>query len=98
MREIAERFGLPVHEEISSFALVQGRISIVPYLFAKQKKLLPIEESESQVTVAVSDPLDIESLEELHLLLKKQIFGARTAICAPFLLSSLQTLCAMRSS
>lgn len=72
-RKIAERFGLPVAEEIGSFPLVRDRISIVPYLFAKQKRVLPIEQDEASVTVAINDPLDIDSLEELRLLLKKTI-------------------------
>lgn len=72
-REFAEKFGLPIHEEISSFPLVRDQISIIPYLFAKQKRLLPIEQNEEGVVVAVADPLDIESLEELRLLLKAPI-------------------------
>ncbi|HSX11286.1 MAG TPA: type II secretion system ATPase GspE [Chlamydiales bacterium] len=72
-KAIAEQFGLPIYEEIGSFALVRDQISIVPYLFAKQKRLLPVEQSEEGVIVAVADPLDIESLEELRLLLKRPI-------------------------
>jgi general secretion pathway protein E len=70
---IAEQFGLPTTDEISSFDLVRDQISIVPYLFAKQKHLLPIQQNEEGVTVAVSDPLDIESIEELRLILRKPI-------------------------
>jgi len=72
-RKIAERFGLAIAEEINSFPLVRDRVAIVPYLFAKQKRVLPIEQDEFSVTVAVNDPLDIDSLEELRLLLKKSI-------------------------
>ena len=72
-RELAERFGLPVHDDVSHFANVQGRIAIVPYLFAKQKGLLPLEQNEKGVTVAISDPLNLEGIEEIRLLLKAQI-------------------------
>jgi general secretion pathway protein E len=72
-RSLAERFGIPVLEDVNSFAFVRDKISIVPYLFVKQKKLLPLEEDESSVTVAISDPLDTESIQELRLLIKKQI-------------------------
>lgn len=72
-KSIAEQFGLPVREEISSFPLVRDQVSIIPYLLAKQKKLLPIEQNEEGVVVAVADPLDIEALEELRLLLKRPI-------------------------
>jgi general secretion pathway protein E len=72
-RAIAERFGLPISEEIESFAFVRDKVAIIPYLFAKQKGILPLCKSEKGVTVAVADPLDLDSLEELHLLLKKTV-------------------------
>src|SRR5262245_18718663 len=67
----AEKFGLPIYEAIDSFAFVQSKTSIIPYLFAKQKLILPLSQNEKEVTVAVADPLDLDSLEELRLLLKK---------------------------
>lgn len=45
-RSIAERFGLPVHEEIESFSFVRDKIAIIPYLFAKQKRVLPLSKRE----------------------------------------------------
>ena len=73
-RAIAERFGLPIYEEIKGFSFVKDRVAIVPYLFAKQKKILPLEETDKGISVAVADPLDVEALEELRLLLKKAVF------------------------
>lgn len=73
-RAVAERFGIPIHEDIQSFPLVKERRSIVPYLFAKQKRVLPIEETEKGIIAAFADPLDFEALEELRLLLQKTIF------------------------
>ena len=73
-RAIAERFGLPIYEEIKGFSFVKDRVAIVPYLFAKQKKVLPLEETDKGISVAVADPLDVEALEELRLLLKKAVF------------------------
>lgn len=72
-RALAEQFGLPIAEEIASFPLVQAQISLIPYLFAKQKRLLPLEEHAEGITVAVADPLDLESLDELRLLLKREV-------------------------
>jgi len=72
-RSIAERFGLPIHEEIDSFAFVRDKVSVIPYLFAKQKNVLPLSQNDKGVTVAVSDPLDLDSLEEIRLLLKKPV-------------------------
>jgi len=79
---LAERFGIPIHEEIHSFSLVRDRISLIPYSFAKQKKLLPIDQNEKGIVVAVTDPLDIESLEELRMLLKKNLFPVYSPLSA----------------
>ncbi|MFI5343484.1 MAG: type II secretion system ATPase GspE [Chlamydiales bacterium] len=72
-RAIAERFGLPIHEEIHSFSFVRDRVVVIPYAMAKQKKVLPIDESTTSFLVAISDPLDFEVVTELRLILKKQI-------------------------
>jgi len=72
-RVIAERFGLPIHDDVLSFTYVRDKVSIIPYLLAKQKRILPLEETEKGITVATSDVLDLDSLEELRLLLKKTI-------------------------
>lgn len=74
-RALAERFGIPICDEIGSFAFVRDRFSLVPYAFAKQKKILPLEETAGGISVAISDPLDMEGLSELRLLLKKPIFS-----------------------
>lgn len=72
-RIIAEKFGIPILEEIGEFSLVKEQTAIIPYLLAKQKQLLPIEDDDDGVTVAVADPLDLDAIEELRLLLKKPI-------------------------
>ena len=72
-KAIAERFGLPIHEEIHLFPFVRDRVVVIPYALAKQKKILPIDESTTSFLVAISDPLDFEVVAELRLILKKQV-------------------------
>ena len=72
-RLMAERLGLPIHDEINFFSFVRDKISIIPYLFAKQRRILPLEENKEGIIVAVADPLDLDSIDELRLLLKKII-------------------------
>ncbi len=72
-RELAEKFGMELASGIDHFPFVQDRISLIPYAFAKQKKLLPLDQDESAVTVAIADPIDIDAIEELRLFLKKEI-------------------------
>ncbi|HSX13436.1 MAG TPA: type II secretion system ATPase GspE [Chlamydiales bacterium] len=72
-KQLAERFGLQVHEEIHAFPFVRDRMVVIPYGMAKQKKILPIDETNASFVVAISDPLDYEVITELRMLLKKQI-------------------------
>ncbi len=72
-RAIAERFGLPIHDDLHAFSFVRDKVALVPYLFAKQKQILPIERGEQGVLAAVADPLNLEAVEELRLLLKQSV-------------------------
>ncbi|MDE3045053.1 MAG: type II secretion system ATPase GspE [Verrucomicrobiota bacterium] len=80
---LAKRFDLPVLEDVMLCKLVRDRIPLVPYSFAKQKKILPVEENERECIIALSDPTDLEAIEELRLLLKrplKMAYASRSAI------------------
>lgn len=73
-RKLAEQYGLAICDELHTFPLVRDRLSLVPYLFAKQKRLIPVEQNGDGVIVAIADPLDVETLDELRLLLKSPIY------------------------
>lgn len=72
-KALAERFGIRSTEHLYDFSLVKERKAIIPYAFARQKKVLPLEEAVEKITVAISNPLDLETLKELRFLLKKEI-------------------------
>ncbi len=72
-KKIAELFGLEITDDLDRFPLVRNRTSLIPYSLAKQKRLLPILEEERGVMVAISDPSDLEAIEELRLLLKRPL-------------------------
>lgn len=74
MRDLAQKFGLQIVDGIDTFPLVRDQVAIVPYMLAKHRKLLPIDQNEQGVTVALSDPLDLDAIEELRLLLKTEIY------------------------
>lgn len=73
-RTIAERFGIPIYEDINHFEYIQGCLSTIPYLLAKEKGVLPLEQSEKGVTVALYDPFNLDGIEEVRLLLKTAVF------------------------
>lgn len=71
--QLARRFGLPIYEDLSSFEFVKKKIATVPYSFAKNKNILPIEQKEGVFVVALSKPHNIEALEELKSILNLPI-------------------------
>lgn len=79
LKQVAEKFGLSSTETIMDYPLVRERVAKIPYLLSKQKKLLPIEELEGGWLIALSNPADLEAIEELQLLLK----GSLQFIYAP---------------
>lgn len=70
---LAKRLQLEIVEDLSSYPLVQARTPRIPYLLAKEKLVLPIEETETQIKVACADPFCLEAIEELRILLRKKI-------------------------
>ncbi|MBF8262992.1 MAG: epsE [Parachlamydiales bacterium] len=73
IKALARRFGIRICDDISEFVFVREKKQIIPYAFAKQKGILPLEESGGEIIAATSDPMDLASLEELRLYLDKSI-------------------------
>lgn len=59
--------------DLLKYPFVQRGTHLVPYSFAKSRRLLPLQEEEGVVTVAVEDALNLEALEELRALLQKPL-------------------------
>lgn len=72
-RNLAIQFGMPVYNDLSSFRLPKELIKKIPYAFAKKNVVLPIQDDKGTVLVAVADPLHLEALEELRLMLDTQV-------------------------
>ncbi len=73
LENLAKKFGLPIYENLKEFPLVKEGKSLIPYLFAKNRSILPVEEDKNTVVIAISDPKNIEALQEIKLFLKKEI-------------------------
>ena len=72
--ELARRFGLEVAFEVLDRPLVVQQMRKLPYAFAKQKGILPIEELEDgTLLVACSRPADLEGLEEVRCITGKAV-------------------------
>lgn len=66
-------FGLEVADDLFAFPFVQNRIHKVPYEFARRKLVLPLAQEGDLLIVAMADPLDLEAIEELRLLVGTEI-------------------------
>lgn len=83
--KLAQQLGLPIYMELSSLRASKERYKQVPYAFAKKHLVLPIEENDSSVVVAVADPLNVACLEELRFLLNcnvEAVYSPRDIIMA----------------
>lgn len=67
---LAEQLGMLICNDLSNLQISRERLRQVPYNFAKKHIVLPIQESEKLIVVAVADPLNLTPLEELRFLLK----------------------------
>lgn len=76
---LAEKFGMAIYQTLPEIHLSREYYKKVPYVFAKRHVVLPIKEEADTVLVAVADPLNLEPLEELRLMLEKEI----TAVYSP---------------
>jgi len=72
-RQLAERLGMSVYPSLAGIHLSREHYKKVPYGFAKKNVILPIEEKNGLILVAISDPLNLEAVEELRHLLDKEI-------------------------
>jgi len=72
-RLLAQKFGMEILADLSSYSFVKQKVIVIPYLFAKQHGVLPLEEKNGKVVVAVAHPLSLQPLEEIRLFIKKEL-------------------------
>lgn len=73
VRALADEVGIPFVEEIKPDSVSQDLIANVPITFARQHRLLPLQEEGDVVRVAISNPLDPAPLDDLRALLGMRI-------------------------
>lgn len=70
---LAVQLGLPLVQSINADAIVDKLVRAVPINFAKQSRVLPLVEADGKVLVACADPLDYAALDNLRLVLKREV-------------------------
>ena len=69
---LSEQFGTK-YVKLRDIKIKHTTIEQIPAKFATHYKLIPIDFRDNTITVAMSNPLDIHTLDDLRLLLKKEI-------------------------
>ncbi len=91
LQVLGERFGLEVVCDLSAFKFIQEKREVVPYAFAKQRALLPLDEgADGLLLVALTNPLDLEALEEVRALTGREI---REVLCSQEVLDEALARC-----
>lgn len=72
-KALAEELQMTICTTIDFSLLPKHLASKLPYSFARKQLLLPIEDLETKIKVVIFDPLNLNALEELRLLLNKEI-------------------------
>jgi len=68
-----EELGITSYDDLSSFEINKELVDKVPYTLSKKHLLLPVKESEELITIATANPFNIDAIEELRLLLGKNV-------------------------
>src|SRR5690242_9631578 len=63
---LAKRFNIPFCEDLTLFPFIQEKITPLSYSFVKQRLVLPIEKNEDTLTIALTNPFDLELIEEVR--------------------------------
>lgn len=82
-KSLADQFGMATYIDLSGFRFPREYYKKVPYAFVKKNMVIPIQDDQGQAIAAVSDPLNLEPLEELRLILDcdfKAIYCPKDAI------------------
>jgi general secretion pathway protein E len=72
---LARQLGMEILEKIPIERLPKGLSELIPYSFSRKNLLLPIAENDGSIIVAVSNPLNVDSLDELRFMTDKEIIA-----------------------
>jgi general secretion pathway protein E len=72
LQEWSERFGMEIVYSLQDAELIRFKTPLMPYSFVKKKGVIPLEEREGKVVIAVSNPLDLEASQEIRLFLGRE--------------------------
>lgn len=72
-RKMVQKFGISTYEDILNFKLPRDFYKNISYSFVTNHLILPFKEEDNAVLVAMANPFDLESLEELRIILNREV-------------------------
>ncbi len=69
---LSNQLGIP-YVRLEDYDLTRELVSKIPRQIAQTRKIIPIEELEDRIVVAVSDPLDVEAIDEIEMTVDKDV-------------------------
>jgi type IV pilus assembly protein PilB len=72
MRAMAEHHGLD-YVDLGEVTIPEEVIQLIPESVARENVILPLDEDGETLTVIVSDPMDIETIEKLRFILNRRV-------------------------
>jgi len=70
---LSRQFGIPFYADLSDISVDLELIKEIPINFCKKQELVPVKQEHGTIMVALADPLNIASLDDLQLLFKKPV-------------------------
>lgn len=71
--ELAQKLGMEIVRTLPKERLNKAICERIPYSFVRKNVVLPLEEKGTQTIVAVCDPLNLDALDELRMILDREI-------------------------
>lgn len=82
-QQLAVQYGMRIVTDLMEFPLIKQRKKVLSYSFVKQRHILPLEETEDSLLVALANPSDLEAKEEVRMMTGKivrELFASQSII------------------
>lgn len=63
---LATRYNIPLFEDLTHFPFIQEKVTPLAYSFVKQRLVLPLEKKGNIFIIALTNPFDLEVIEEVR--------------------------------
>ncbi|MBI5274178.1 MAG: type II secretion system ATPase GspE [Chlamydiales bacterium] len=90
LQQLSQQFGLDYLIDVSQCAFIKNKIKKLPYSFVQHNIILPIDETEKDVILAVASPFNVQAIEEARFILGKDI---KEVLCLEAIIKSAIEYC-----